>query len=75
MDVALVAVDLARATNLAIDIRVGPFAPEESKKNEGKRCLPVDLPAPPCNAARSQRWLLALLLELLLAAVYPQNFT
>ena len=45
--VVLVATDLAGATNLAIDIRVGPFAPEESKKNEGGSCLTGrDLPLP-----------------------------
>jgi hypothetical protein len=36
--VVLVAADLAGATNPAIDIRVAPFAPEESKKNEGGSC-------------------------------------
>jgi hypothetical protein len=34
--------------------------------------LPVEVyPPPPCNAARSQRWLLALLLELLLPLLLP----
>jgi hypothetical protein len=68
--VVLVAADLAGATNMAIDIRVGPFAPEESKKNEGGSC-PTGRSPPPCNAARSQRWLLALLLELLLTLGLP----
>jgi hypothetical protein len=36
--VVLMAADLAGATNPAIDIRVAPFAPEESKKNEGGSC-------------------------------------
>ena len=56
-----------------------PFAPEESKKNEGGSCPtgrglpppPPPPPPPPCNAARSQRWLLALLLELLLPLLLP----
>ena len=34
--------------------------------------LPVEIyPPPPCNAARSQRWLLAQLLELLLTLGLP----
>ena len=67
--VVLVATDLAGATNLAIDIRVGPFAPEESKKNEGGSCLTGrDLPLPLVTlraaSAGCWRWLLAALLPL-----------